>query len=98
MSTPELGDSYVGVSLSLHCGSAIAQGRIVKHTCDNHSNVIGRANEDPTLDTREYVVEFEDGEGLLLPPTPLLKACVLSVIPAATNMLWLSITMTIIPY
>ena len=29
---------------------------------DNDDNVIGSANENPILDTRGYVVEFEDGE------------------------------------
>ena len=40
----------------------MAQGRVVKRTRDNDGNVIGRANMNPILDTRKYVVEFEDGE------------------------------------
>ena len=35
---------------------------MLKHAHVNDDNVIGRANENPILDTRGYVVEFEDGE------------------------------------
>ena len=35
---------------------------MLKRARDNDDNVIGRANENPILDTREYVVEFDDGE------------------------------------
>ena len=59
---PELGDSYVGVSLSLAHGSIMVQGRVFKHSCDNNGNVIGRANKNPIFDNREYAVEFKDGE------------------------------------
>ena len=52
--TSELGDKYGSVSLSLPHGSVMAQGRVVKHYCDNDGNVVGRANENPILDTREY--------------------------------------------
>ena len=34
----------------------------MKHARDNYNNVIGHANENSILDTRGYVVEFEDGE------------------------------------
>ena len=40
----------------------MTQCRVVKRTCDNDGNVIGRANKNSILDTREYVVKFEDGE------------------------------------
>ena len=35
---------------------------MLKRAHDNDDNAIGRANEKPILDTRGYVVEFEDGE------------------------------------
>ena len=34
----------------------------LKRARDNDDNIIGCANEKPILDTREYVVEFKDGE------------------------------------
>ena len=36
-------------------------GRVVKRSRDNDGNPIGRANDNPVLDTRQYVVEFADG-------------------------------------
>ena len=60
--TQELGVNCVGVSLSLPRSSSMAQGKVVKRSCDNDGNVVGYANENPILDTQEYVVEFEDGE------------------------------------
>ena len=35
---------------------------MLKRVRDNDDNGIGCANENPILDTRGYVVEFEDGE------------------------------------
>ena len=59
--TPEVGDNYVGAQLELPRGDAIMQGRVVKRARDNDGNPIGRSSTNPILDSREYVVEFEDG-------------------------------------
>ena len=59
--TPEAGDNYVGARLRLPCGDREAMGRVAKRARDNDGNPIGRANQNPILDTREYIVEFEDG-------------------------------------
>ena len=40
----------------------MAQGRVVKRARDQDGNPIGRANENPILDTRKYVVAFDSGE------------------------------------
>ena len=48
--------------LSLSRDSAIAQDRGINRTRDSDGNVIGRANNNPILDTWEYVVEFKDGK------------------------------------
>lgn len=60
--TPEAGDNYVGVNISLPRGDRMAVGRVAKRKRDDDDNPVGRANANPILDTREYVVEFEDGE------------------------------------
>ena len=60
--TPEAQDTYVGMSLELPRGGSLAQGRVTKRARDADENVIGRANENPILDTRKYVVEFDGGE------------------------------------
>ena len=44
------------------CGQSLAQGRLLKRARDSDDNVIGRANKNPILDTRGYIVEFEDGD------------------------------------
>ena len=59
--TPEADDNYVGAQLMLPRGDSMAQGRVVKRLCDNDGNPVGRANDNPILDTRNYVVEFDDG-------------------------------------
>ena len=60
--TLEASDNYVGLRLQLPHGQGLAQGRVLKRARDNDDNIIGCANENPILDTRGYVVEFEDGE------------------------------------
>ena len=45
--TPGLGDTYIGVSLTLTRGSAMVQDRVVKRARDNNGNVIGPLNENP---------------------------------------------------
>jgi hypothetical protein len=39
----------------------MAQGRVTKRLRDIDGNPVGRANENPILDTREHVVTFDDG-------------------------------------
>ena len=39
----------------------MVQGKFCKLTRDNNGNPIGIANENPILDSREYVVEFKEG-------------------------------------
>ena len=38
------------------------QGKMTKRARDDDRNVIGRAHENPILDTRKYIVQFEGGE------------------------------------
>ena len=59
--TPEAGNNYVGARLRLPQGTSESMGRVTKRLRDGDGNPIGRANENPILDTREYVVEFDDG-------------------------------------
>ena len=59
---PEASDNYIRSRLQLTRGQSLAQGRMMNRARDNDDNVIGRANKNPILDTRGYIVEFEDGE------------------------------------
>ena len=60
--TSEALNNYVGSRLQFPRGRSVSRGRVLKRAHDNDDNVIGRANENPILDTRGYVVEFENGE------------------------------------
>ena len=35
---------------------------MTKHNRDNNGNPIGHANDNPILDTREYIVKFDDSD------------------------------------
>ena len=61
--TPEALENYVGPRLLFPRGAddVMSRGKVVKHARDNSGNPMGRANGNPILDTREYIVEFEDG-------------------------------------
>ena len=61
--TPEAGDNYVGALLLLPRSGDLdmAQGKVVKRARGLDGNPMGRASDNPILDTREYVVEFVDG-------------------------------------
>ena len=60
--TPEADDNLVGAEVMLPLGGQLARGRVTMRKRDRDGNVIGRANDNPILDTREYVVEFDTGE------------------------------------
>ena len=42
------------------CGGR-ARGRVTKHVRDNDGNLMGHSTPKPILDSRHYVVEFEEG-------------------------------------
>ena len=59
--TREMNDNYVGVRVELPLGDGMAQSRVTKRALDNDGNPLGRANDKPIKNSREYTVEFEDG-------------------------------------
>ena len=59
--TTQVNNNYVGANVLLPRGNDMDQGRVRKYAHDNNGNPIGRANENPILHSREYVVEFKDG-------------------------------------
>jgi hypothetical protein len=60
--TPEAHDNYVGVDLLFPKGRTMTRGRVTARKRDATGNPKGRANDNPILDTREYTVEFDDGD------------------------------------
>jgi hypothetical protein len=59
--TPETFDGYLTASVLLPRGGEVLKAQVVARKRDANGNPIGKANSNPILDTREYVVEFEDG-------------------------------------
>ena len=60
--TPETNDNYVGAEIMLSSGNELKKGRVMKRKRDALDHVIGRASDNPILDTRMYVVKLDDGE------------------------------------
>eukprot|EP00804_Cyclotella_cryptica_P017277 CCRYP_016828-RA/>CCRYP_016828-RA protein AED:0.02 eAED:0.02 QI:0/0/0/1/0/0.5/2/0/461 len=60
--TPEVGDSYVNTEVMLSRGDRMARGKVVRRKRNAKGNPIGRANNNPILDTSQYEVQFADGE------------------------------------
>ena len=60
--TPEVNDNYVNASFMFPSGNSHARGKVIGRKRDADGNSIGRKNYNPILDTREYRVDFDDGE------------------------------------
>ena len=57
-------DGYITVQVLLPKGDEFKVGTVVRRKVDDRGNPTGRSNENPILDTREYDVEFGDGDVL----------------------------------
>ena len=44
------------------CGGTLSRGRVIECKRDFDGNLVGQANENPIVDSRHYLVDFEDGE------------------------------------
>ncbi len=60
--TPEFGDNYVGAELLFPRRGALARGRVTRRRWDIDGNPTGVAHPNPILDTRNYVITFDDGD------------------------------------
>jgi hypothetical protein len=59
---PEIGDNYLSAELMLPKGGMMVKGHVTARKCNRDDNPIGRANDNPILDTRSYIVNFDDGD------------------------------------
>ena len=59
--TPEVNENYVNTSVMLPRGNSYARGKFIGQKRDADGNYVGRENDNPILDTREYRVVFDDG-------------------------------------
>ncbi len=59
--TPKIGDSYLSAELILPKGGVMVKGRVTARKRKWAGNPVGRVNDNPILDTRSYIVDFDDG-------------------------------------
>ena len=60
--TPEVVDMYVNPEFMLPLGSTLSKGQVTGRKCDAGGQVYGQANNNPIIDTRTYLVQFDDGK------------------------------------
>ena len=60
--TPEVVDTYANTELILPRGSTLSKGRFTGRKRDVGIQVGGRANNNPILGTRTYLLQFDDGK------------------------------------
>jgi hypothetical protein len=58
---PKIGDNYLSAKLMLRKGGVMVKGQVTVRKRDWDSNPVGHANDNPILDTRSYIVNFDDG-------------------------------------
>jgi hypothetical protein len=57
---PETGDNYLSAELMLPKGGVLVKGCVTARKRDRDGNPVGHANDNPILDTRLYIVKFDD--------------------------------------
>ena len=60
--TPEVNENYVNASVMLPRGKSYVREKFTGQKKDADGNAVGRTNDTPIIYTREYHVEFDDGE------------------------------------
>jgi hypothetical protein len=59
---PKIGDNYLSATLMLPKGGVLVKGPVTSRKRDRDGNPVGRANDNPILDTRSYIIDFDDGD------------------------------------
>ncbi len=60
--TPKIGDNYLSTELMLPKGGVLVKGCVTVRKRDWDGNPVGRANDNPILDTRSYIFNFDDSD------------------------------------
>jgi hypothetical protein len=60
--TSKIGDNYLVAELMLPKDGVLVKGRITAPKRDRDGNPVGCANDNPILDTRSYIIDFDDGD------------------------------------
>ncbi len=59
---PKIGDNYLSADLMLIKGGVFVKGHVTVRKPDQDGNPVGRVNDNPILDTRSYIVNFDDSD------------------------------------
>ncbi len=57
---PKIGDNYLSAELMLPKGGVMVKGHATAHKRDRGGKPVGCVNDNPILDTRSYIVNFDD--------------------------------------
>jgi len=60
--TPEMGDNYIGAEIMTPRGGILSRGQVIRQKQDGQGNPVGRSHINPVLDTRSYIVQFDDND------------------------------------
>ena len=60
--TPEAGINYVNAEVKFTRGDELAMGQVIKRARDLDGNPLVTSNYNPILNTRQFIVEFSDGD------------------------------------
>ena len=58
--TSEIGDNYIDAEIMTPCGGVLLRGQVIRQIRDGKGNHVGKSHPNPMLDTRSYIVEFDD--------------------------------------
>jgi hypothetical protein len=78
---PDSFDAYLNMGLAVdrRPGAAPKFAQATKQLCDKNGNLIGKANDNPILDTRLYEVEYLDGHKAALSANTIAKSLMAQV-------------------
>ncbi len=60
--TPKIGDNYLSAELMLPKGGVMVKGHMIARKPDRDGNLVGCADDNPILDTRTYIIDFDDSD------------------------------------
>ncbi len=72
--TPEMGDNYLNVEISVPQGGTLMKSWVTSQKRDKDGHRVGLANANPILDTREYMFTFDDGDKTVLSANLIAEA------------------------
>ena len=60
--TPEIGENFIGAEIMIPCGGVLSRRQVTRRKWDSEGNPVGKSHPNPTLDTRSYILEFDNND------------------------------------